>query len=137
MSVTGIFKNTLPLLAVLMASNLSVAHADESNLTASDGTSEVSLIVEGPVMSGSENLMQLMFSRTDGSEPQLSNIDGKAALVTAESEDRSDSFSIDPSLMAGMTMLRASFQNSGKYTLHVEFLDGGKDRNVTLTLDVQ
>lgn len=102
-----------------------------------DGNSRAELS-QGRLVAGRSAMLNVTFSRTDGSSPELSPYLGAFAHIVVVPEDGDSLIHVHP--MAGnkqnQGMIHATFPRAGDYRVWVQFMDGGILRIVPLSIRV-
>lgn len=103
----------------------------------SDSISSISLS-STKVIAKKEAMINLRFSRTDGTTPVITNYLGALAHVIAVTDD-GDSIShvhVMNSSKVNEGMIHATFNTAGKYRIWIQFLDNNILRTVPLAIEV-
>jgi hypothetical protein len=110
----------------------------ELELTRTGNDSISAITLDNATITAKKTVMlNLKFSRTDGSTPLISNYLGAMAHVIAVTDD-GDSL-VHVHVMASKPtqgMIHATFENAGKYRLWIQFLDNNILRVVPLAIEV-
>lgn len=100
-----------------------------------DGNSVVS-VSNSQLVAGKMAMLDLSFSRRDGTAPEVTPYLGALAHVVGVLEDGDTLIHVHPMSHGGQMMIHAVFAEAGKYRLWVQFKDGGKLRTVPLSVVV-
>ncbi len=109
-----------------------------SDIRKGDDSGSVITLSNTTLTAGKQAMLNMIFSRKNGSQPQLSPYLGDIAHVIAASSDGDSLEHVHP--MAGSTpttaMLHVTFPEAGYYKLWVQFIDGGVLKTVPLSVQV-
>lgn len=103
---------------------------------ATDGLSKAALSGER-IVAKAITMLNLTFSRTDGSQPVITPYLGAMAHVVGVPNDGDSLIHVHPMASGGnQLMLHMTFPAAGDYRLWVQFLDGGNLKTVPLSVTV-
>lgn len=105
--------------------------------TASDGNSQVTMSNES-LRAGRTAMPLLTFSRTDGTQPEITEYLGAKAhviIVSLNGENLIHAHPMDHGT-PNQLMLHAKFPDAGDYRVWVQFMDGGNLKTVPLSVNV-
>lgn len=109
----------------------------ELTRTGNDSTSTITL--DNTEISAKKMVMlNLKFSRTDGTTPVITNYLGAMAHVIAVTDDGDSLVHVHVMSSSNPTegMIHATFENSGNYRLWIQFLDNNILRTIPLAIEV-
>lgn len=109
-----------------------------SDIRSGEDRGSLATISNNRLTAGSMVMLDLDFSRTDGSAPEITPYLGAVAHVIAVSQNAEDLAHVHPDAGSGEIegMLHVTFPDAGLYRLWVQFMDAGTLRTVELSVEV-